>query len=359
MPERRVDTGSAVAPPRAADAEERSVWWYLALAVRRRRLIVTIPPLVVAISVTLALVQPRQYRASGSFLPQESSTPPSGLTQIALQFGLRSVGRATSSPEFYAELLQSREILRNVVTTVYDIGGPKPFHGNLVEFYRVLVGDSTTAVMQAVEQLRAAMTVRTDRNVGITTFEVRMANPGLAERVASRLLELVNAFNLDQRQAQARAEREFVQERLAGAKAELSVAEDALVEFSARNVQFTAPGLRAEEARLQRRVSLQQQLYINLAQTLEMAQLEELRSTPVITIVEPPDGFVEPLGRGLKVRALTALLVGFLVAYGMALAAESLARGGGRGVAEYQELIDLLRRVRAGLRGRGEPPREG
>jgi uncharacterized protein involved in exopolysaccharide biosynthesis len=256
----------------------------------------------------------------------------------------------TSSPQFYAELLQSREVLREAVSTVYDVGAPAPFRGTLVEYYRIRSSDSSTAVLRAVARLRSALVVRTDRALGITKFQIRTRNPLLSTRVASRLLELVNHYNLQERQAQARAEREFMEQRLSQARQELAAAEDALAGFYVRNRRYQdSPDLVAQEARLQRHVTLQQQLYVTLAQSYEMAQIEEMRDTPVIMVIERPEGFVEPLGRGLVVRVLTALLIGVLLAIGLAFGAEYLFHVRQQGGIDYQDFVAVGRRVRAGL----------
>jgi uncharacterized protein involved in exopolysaccharide biosynthesis len=285
-------------------------------------------------------------------VPQESGSSQGTVTQLASQLGLAVPNReATSSPQFYAELLQSREVLREAVTTVYDAAGGAPFHGTLMDYYGIRIpgADTGRAVVKAVKKLRKDLVVRMDRNVGIVKFQVRTEIPGLSVRVADRFIELVNTFNLERRRSQARAEREFVEQRLAQSRQDLTGAEDALASFLGRNRSIGDPQLVAQEQRLQRQVTLQQQLYLTLAQSYEMAKIEEVRNTPVITVIERPEGFVEPQGRGLVVRSLTALLVGVLLAIGLAFAGESAARSRSSGQSDYHEFVTLRGQVASGL----------
>ena len=82
---------------------------------------------------------------------------------------------------------------------------------------------------------------------------------------ARALLDEVNAYNQRRRQSVGRAEREFLETREREAEQGLKNAEDDLAGFFRHNRRFQdSPGLVAEEARLQRQVSLRQQLYVAL-----------------------------------------------------------------------------------------------
>jgi uncharacterized protein involved in exopolysaccharide biosynthesis len=122
-------------------------------------------------------------------------------------------------------------------------------------------------------------------------------------------LSLVNDFNLNKRQSQAKAERVFVEGRLAEARGELDSAESAVARFLEANRRIDeSPRLKADLARLQRRVDLDQQVYLTLAQGLESSRLDEVRNTPVITIIDEPEGSARKAG-----RLLVVLILGFVV----------------------------------------------
>jgi uncharacterized protein involved in exopolysaccharide biosynthesis len=131
--------------------------------------------------------------------------------------------------------------------------------------------------------------------------------------VANRLLEGVNKFNLVTRQSQAGEERRFTEERLTAARASLRVAEDRLERFLRANRQLGSPGLIFERDRLQREVTLQQQVVVGLAQAHEDARIREVRDTPVITVIERPTLAAEPDPRGRLVILMSGTLIAFFV----------------------------------------------
>jgi uncharacterized protein involved in exopolysaccharide biosynthesis len=173
---------------------------------------------------------------------------------------------------------------------------------------------------------RSVVVVTVDRPTGIVRLRVKTKNRQLSALVARRLLDLVNDFNLRRRQTQAGAEREFTLKRTQAALDSLRVSEAALAEFRASNIDFSrSPRIATREAELQRRVSLAQQIYTTVAQRYELANIEAVRNTPVVTVIDAPEGLVEARPRYTIFIILGAFAVGFLIAAVIALNAERLA----------------------------------
>ena len=104
------------------------------------------------------------------------------------------------------------------------------------------------------------------------------------------MLDLLDSFNLETRQPQAASERRFVEERLGQAKDELLDAEDRLLTFLNQNREFqNSSQLSFEHDRLLREVRLRQDVVTSLTESHEQARIEEVRNTPVITIVQAPE----------------------------------------------------------------------
>jgi uncharacterized protein involved in exopolysaccharide biosynthesis len=140
-----------------------------------------------------------------------------------------------------------------------------------------------------------------------------MPTAALAQLVNERLLQGVNRFNLQTRQSQARAERRFAEDRLHAVRDDVRAVEDSLQQFLQRNRDFkNAPSLTFQHDRLQREVARRQQIYATLSELLEQARLDEVRDTPVITLVEAPYRPVRPDPRGLTFQLVLALAVGAL-----------------------------------------------
>lgn len=326
-------------------------WAFASVLLRRRKLVLACSLSGAVLTGVVILLSPRQYTASASFVPQEPGSIQAGLGQIAAQFGLSAPKPGTTSPQFYADLLSSREILREVIVTEYSAGGAPEFKGNLVAYFRLGSDSGSGAMMLALKALRARLKVTTNRTTGVVGFEVRTRNPELSAQIADRLLALVNDYNLRRRQSQARMERTFVEKRLVEAQGELAAAEDALQRFYVTNRRYTdSPELVARQERLQRQVTMRQQLVLSLTQSFESARIDEVRDTPVLTVVEHPTGFVERMARGTIQKTIIGLLAGGFLGSLLAFLFEYVARSRQGMAGDYQEFESLLRQSGAEVR---------
>src|SRR5260370_21385753 len=129
-----------------AIGDEVSVWTYLNVLMRRRYLLLALPAALAAAVMIWSLVSPREYTASGSFIPREPGAPQTSFGQLASQFGLTLPTASASSPQFYADLLKSRDGLREVVTTIYRASRDDPFTGDLIVYLRIREPDRETAL---------------------------------------------------------------------------------------------------------------------------------------------------------------------------------------------------------------------
>jgi uncharacterized protein involved in exopolysaccharide biosynthesis len=97
----------------------------------------------------------------------------------------------------------------------------------------------------------------------------------------------VSAFNKEQRVSRAQALRAFLEGRVLTAQAELGAAENALRAFYEKNRSWqNSPGLVVDERRLRRQVETVSDLYLSLRREYESARIDEVNTTPVITIVD-------------------------------------------------------------------------
>jgi uncharacterized protein involved in exopolysaccharide biosynthesis len=270
--------------------DEISLWEVLAVLLRRRGTIVLTTLFTMAAAVGFTLLQEDTYTTQASFRPQGSDASASELMALASQFGIRVPGSSNEevSPAFYADLLASREILHRVASRDFDVDGIGA--ASLADLFEIEEDTEELRLEEAIETLRDdVVAIQTGRETGIVTIEVRTKWPDLSEEIAQRLLDEIARFNLHTRQSQAAAERVFIQERVDSARVALLSAESAMQAFLQANRQWqNSPDLTFQHDRLERDITLRQQVYTTLVQSFEQARISEVRDTPVITVLQAP-----------------------------------------------------------------------
>jgi uncharacterized protein involved in exopolysaccharide biosynthesis len=299
------------------------------MLLRHPRLLLLLPVVGAVAAGISALIRGPEFTARAELKPGTADNRLANLVGLAVQFGV-SAGAfgGTEGVEYYAAVLRSNEILGEVVRSHFqfsqrllgeDTGDSA--QGTLIDIWQVKGPTGTVREAKAMRRLRASIAARSNLTAGLLTLEVTAPWPELAVKVNRRFLEVLEAFNLQTRQSQARAQRRFVEQRLDQMRSELAAAEDALVAFEERNRVLQAPGLTLERQRLQRRIDVSQQVYLTLAQAYEQARIDEVRDTPVITVVDAPENTVERSG-GLTLFVLLGGFVGGLVGLGLILLRE-------------------------------------
>lgn len=298
-----------------------------------------------------ASAEPMVYTATTSFVPQgrRSASAASGL---AAQFGLSGLGGdATQSPQFYVDLVTSGEILRPVVDSVYtfptDTGVVTT---KLIDRLAPEPGPHLRRRELAVAELRGWISAGASAKTGVITLSVRSSSRELSQQIAARLLERINTFYLESRIEQAVTERQFTAARLREVEAELRAAENRLQAFLQANRDFSrSPQLSFEQNRLSREVDMRQQVYTALAQAYEQARIEELRDTPVITVLEHPQLPISPDPHTSAGKTFFAAMLGGFLALLLGLLRDVFGRGGVNGPGGEDMAV-----LRASLHGAAE-----
>jgi len=294
----------------------------------------------------VVLITPRSYTVRASFVPQ-ARRGSSSITELAAQVGLLPGADAGQSPAFYVSLLGSHELQDAVVRTQYDMGGERR---TLVDIYRISEGPEPARVERAIRRLRTRIEFSPDTKTGIVTIVVRSPDPLLSRQISARFLQLLNEFNLSTRQSQAAAERKFTESRLAEVTRDLREAEDRLQSFLQQNRDYrSSPVLELAQQRLMQQVTVQRSLYSSLNVAFEQAKIEEVRDTPVISVVEHPAPPALPDSRALVVKCLLALFFGAGFGLLLALAGDLLHGREGDVPEEVTELRALWEEARSGV----------
>lgn len=321
---------------------------------RHRRLVVGIMALCAGLTAAVLLIRHRTYSATAAFMPEARRPGGVGgaLSGLALQFGVSLTGgESAENAAFYADLVRSTAVLNQLVETPFefstDTGTVK---GTLVELYRSKGRTDALRRDYAVRQVSDAVSAVVVQRTGVVRLTVQTPWPALSRDVGVRLLDLVNRFNLENRRSEAAAERRFTEQRVAEVRRDLREAENRMQDFLLRNRDYrNSPALAFEAERLTREIGMQQAIFTTLAQAYEQAKIDEVRDTPVITVVEPPLLPVRPDPRGLVKKTVLALFVGMVLAAMLAFALDGLGRQGDR-EGDLAELRSLARDTWGDLR---------
>ena len=296
-----------------------------------------------------ALFRPALYVASASFVPQGAADPSrSGLASLAGQLGVTiQQSNQSLSPEVYAKLLKSRVLLVAIARdtfAVQELGGRRV---PLLDVFEVGEGTAAQREERGVKLLNKMVAAAVAKPTGVVEFTVSTKWRSVSLAIANELINGVNAYNERTRQDQAAAERKFVEGRLAIAGSDLRSAEDRMERFLQTNRNLGgSPELIMQRSRIERDVSLRQQVFTSLTQSYEEARIREVRDTPVITVLEPASVPTEPASRGRLVRVLVGLILGGIFGAFLAFTSDMVSRQRKDGDAEASAFADTLAEVK-------------
>ncbi len=264
------------------------------------------------------VLTPRTYTANSRFVPQVRRTSQSQpLTGLVAQLGINVPGGdAMQSPQFYADLATSREVLRAVLTTRVPVatGDSVPVM-DLIRRWK----KPTISADDALQYLGDAVTTGVAPKTGVVGVQVTLRDRKAAIGVLDAILDELDRYNRDRRRSQSSAERKFTEERLVESRAALRATEDRMMAFLQRNREVgTSASARFERDRLDRDLLEQQQLYTTMSQANQQSRIEEVRDTPLLTIVESPDARERGNSRGFIPRVGVLSMTGVLLGLGLA-----------------------------------------
>lgn len=259
------------------------------------------------------LLKEREYVSRATFLPKGSEESVSGLALAASQFGVQlPKGSGEWWPAVYVELLNSRTMLEALARDTFVVAEEDGRRAVLMDLLEVKGASPEERAAKSLVALRDVVGATEDKKLGAVKVSTSTPWPSVSLAVTERLVRAVHDFNIATRRTLASAEREFVDQQSADAERLLRDAEDRLQQFLLRNRASDTPELTFQKGRLEREVSMRQQVFTSLVQNREQARLRELRNTPVITMIEAPRLPVLPEKRGAGVRAVVGAIAGMM-----------------------------------------------
>lgn len=330
-----------------------------------RWLVIGLPLLFAVLFALMAIFGSQTFNATSILAPENGGSKASSAASIAAQFGIAvPTNGSGETPAFYERLLTSQEVMLQLGLTNYQFQTEDgPVDGNLIELLEIEGETPNQRQNLMLNRLSEAVQILPNDVSGTLTVKTIAPWPQLALQMNHRLLELADQFNGDRRRSRAGAEAKFLEDRVDEARAELAAAEASLQAFHSRNRNFaSSPELVLEQARLQRNLNLKQEIYISLAKSYEQAQIDQVRNTPVLTVLSKAQ-IIAPAGRKLKIKVILGLILGFMIAAGIAFTRTDLEYKRLNPTQEYERFVDLrraainevIRAVPKGMRRTKEP----
>lgn len=309
------------------------------------------------IGLFVALFSPKEFTASSTMVPQLSNSKSKlgGLSSLAAMAGFNlDIDMETSelSPYIYPQIVQSVPFQLELMETPFKLDGiDKPI--SIYEFYTedyaslniistvkkytiglpgVILGalkskkpeeepaisgdslfDSPIALTEDQETIRKMLservTLETNDKEGYVVLNAAAHDPKLAAQVAHKAQSLLQKYITEFKIKKANAQLVFIEERYAEKRKDFEKAQANLAAFRDRNKNVTSALARTEEERLQSDYQLAFEVYSQLAQQLEQAQIMVKEDTPVFSIVKP---VTVPIEKSKPNRPLILIIWTFL-----------------------------------------------
>ncbi|WP_246044787.1 GumC family protein [Geomonas ferrireducens] len=192
------------------------------------KMIVVVPLIVVVITAIATLFIPNMYTAKAMILPVEDNSGGMMSAMMAQMGGLAALAGGglggTTKTDQYVTMMNS-EVIQDPIIDRFK----------LMDLYKAKFR------AKAYSALRASTDIRAGKKDGIITIAVSNERPKLAADIANAYVEELGKLTAKLAMTGAGANRLFLEERLAKARSDLTVAEDALKTFQTRNKAVAIP----------------------------------------------------------------------------------------------------------------------
>ncbi|WP_319481175.1 Wzz/FepE/Etk N-terminal domain-containing protein [uncultured Draconibacterium sp.] len=340
-----------------------------------RRFIIITVAIFMVLGVAVALLTPKEYTASTTLVPQVSkgSTRMGGLSSLAAMAGFNLNDMTGSSgelsPMVYPQIVKSVPFQLELMNTPfrfpgqedalsiytyytevkepgfleglkkYTIGLPgviiKAIRGEQVTNAPMtndsMTNDSMTSdyitLTEKQDKVRKMLSDKVNLEVndkdGYLTLSATTLDPKLAAQLTTKAQTLLQNTITEFKIEKANTQLDFIRERYNEKKKAFEEAQATLAQFRDRNKNVTSALARTTEEQLQNEYQLAFEVYSQLAQQLEQAQIQVKEDTPVFSVLKPVTVPLEDNASGFTTLVIFIFL-GAVIGVGWLLGKEIL-----------------------------------
>jgi uncharacterized protein involved in exopolysaccharide biosynthesis len=270
-----------------------------------------------ALFVALALVKGQltepKYKSVSRFIIKSSSSSinPQIASIATLIGGGKSLNMEEDPSTFFPYIINDDAFLEKILAHKFALGGDSVA---LSELWKMRP-DTTLPDWQyrfekrKISALRDSKTFRLSKVPdNMMLLETFLPDPKLTYEFNLYMINLLDDYVVNKLKLKAKENRKFIEERVADITQELKVSEDQLVQFRQNNFDVRAPKVLMEMARLDQKVTINREIYLQLRKELELAKIDEYKDQPLIDLINAP---IVPIDRDSPRRKELAI-VGFL-----------------------------------------------
>ena len=281
------------------------------------------------IGLFVAIFSPKEYVASGIFVPQVADAKASGgsLSGLAAMAGISLGGKSASaeiSPAIYPQVIAGTSFCKELMGTkikVSDVDHEVTFFEyftdvkspsvlSSIKKYTIglpgiikdaifpkkeleLAGDIETGVETLSEDeykikkiIGDILSLEVDDNLGYVSVSAKMPEAYAAAQVAKKAQDLLQKYVTDYKISNAQKDLQFVEKRFAEKELEFYKAQEDLAAFNDQNKNITSAYVKAQYERLSSDYQLKFNVYNELAKQLEQAKIKITEDTPTFNAVQ-------------------------------------------------------------------------
>lgn len=263
---------------------------YLRILYRRKLLILGIAAAAGVISGVASLFLPVSYTTTATLYPAKQAAPQGigNLLNLGEKLGLGGA-QAKDPIDILADIVKTNTFLKVIAAKPYysaRLGRP----ANLMEIYRIKGETQALKDYYLIESLKKKIDFSTDKHSGVLYIEVTTPEPQLCKDLADTLIADLNAYYRRLVSSKKSSYREFLENRVNEAGESLKESEDHLRTFKERNLLSTnSPDIFLQQARYQRDMHINEELFLTLRKEYEMAKLDEHKDMPAVDVLDAPE----------------------------------------------------------------------
>lgn len=265
------------------------------LFVWQNKLIITIITMLFAIATIIySLLLPELYTSNSFMIAKNPKSNMSQFSDMAALAGISLGSNGNIDPaEYLDQVLQDGSILEKVLVKKWLHNGDSLY----LEQIWGLKPDTSLADWQykfrklKLDKIRKEKLIflNKDRKTGILNLRTNFPSADLTYNINIFSIGLLDYYIRNTLKLQAKEKRLFIEERINEVKSDLADSENSLVLFKERNFSNSSPSFAIEEMRLSRKITMNQELFIQLQKQFEMAKIEEKNDQPLIEVVRQPE----------------------------------------------------------------------